>query len=391
MMNSARRLTDSLSRLFCELPGGLSRSFALVIALVLGLAGQGYAAEQVAVAVFASEAGSSKYERVLQARLESLLDEAGLTVLDEAKAKKMKTGWVDLADPGHLVTAEEFLKNAGKYDVSKVYKVSFNSGVNSTLGLFYTASAAVQVRVIDKDARVKAGASLPMGVKGFPPSDGLTADAAIVNALQRALDSAAQEAGIPVLAPTLPRAIPLTLELAATAPAGLTELKVAAPAVGDQWKESAVLLAETWKKESPGCAAVSSDGQLGVLGGYMSEFLRFDKIRNYGGRLHLIDIAQKKEINTFTLHELGKRASGENGTSEPLACTFLGSWRHLVAITGNKLSCYDVERGTESCSLQVAGAPDKASFSLWQAGSDSYLKVLADGAVSYYKIVKKTA
>lgn len=359
--------------------------------LVLAHSTVAQAADQVAVAVFANEAGASKYERVLQARLESLLADAGMTVLDEAKAKKMKSGWVDLADPGHLVTAEEFLKNAGKYDVSKVYKVSFNTGVSNPLGLFYTATAAVQVRVIDKDARVQSSASTPMGVKGFPPSDGLTADAAVVNALQRAMDSAAQESGVSVLAPTLPRAIPVTLELAGTAPTGLSALALAKPAVADRWTESAVLFGEVWKKETASCNAVSSDGQLGVLGGYMSEYLRFDKIRNYGGRLHIVDIQQAREVNTFTLHALGKRASGEDGTSEPLACTFLGSWRHVVAMTGNKVSCFDVERGTETCTLPVPGAPSKAAFSLWKAGSDSYLKVETDQGVSYYKIVKKSA
>lgn len=365
--------------------------FSLLAGLALLHGGVAWAGDQVAVAVYANDAGASKYERVLQARLESLLGDAGMTVLDEAKAKKMKTGWVDLADPGHLVTAEEFLKNAGKYDVSKVYKVSFNTGVANTLGLFFTASAAVQVRVIDKDARVNASASTPMGVKGFPPSDGVTADAAIVNALQRAMDSAAQVAGVEVLAPTLPRAIPVTLELAATEPSSLTVLSTAAPNVSDSWTQAAVLLGETWKKETPSCNAVSGDGQLGVLGGYLSEYLRFDKSRNYGGRLHIVDIQQAKEINTFTLHELGKRASGENGTSEPLACTFLGSWRYAVAMTGNKVSCFDVERGTETCTLPVSGAPAKAVVSLWKAGSDSYLKFETDKGVSFYKIVKKAA
>ena len=367
------------------------RWFLRLLSLTLLYCGAAQAADQVAVAVFANDASASKYERVLQARLESLLGDAGMTVLDEAKAKKLKSGWVDLADPGHLVTAEEFLKNAGKYDVSKVYKVSFNTGVANTLGLFYTASAAVQVRVIDKEAKVQSSASAPMGVKGFPASDGLTADAAIVNALQRAMDSAAQESGVSVLAPTLPRAIPVTLELATTVPTNLSALAVATPAVTENWTQSAVLYGEVWKKESPSCNAVSSDGQMGVLGGYMSEYLRFDKTRNYGGRLHIVDIHQAKEVNIFTMHELGKRASGENGTSEPLACTFLGSWRYVVAMTGNKVSCYDVERGTETCAMPVAGSPAKAAVSLWKSGSDSFLKFETDQGVSYYKIVKKTA
>ena len=176
------------------------------------------AAENVAVAVFAPDPASARYEKTVQARLEEILRDGGLVVLDEEKAKKMKREWVNLADASHVVTAEEFVANAGKYDIGRVYSISFTAGASSAMSLFYTASAATQLRVIDKQARVGAFSSAPMGIRGFPPSDALTSDAALVNALQRAVDSVAEAAGVSPAAPVTARYIPLKLE-ASAAPA----------------------------------------------------------------------------------------------------------------------------------------------------------------------------
>jgi hypothetical protein len=340
-------------------------------------------ADQVAVAVFANDAADKKYERAVQAKMESLLSDAGLTVLDEEKAKKLKNGWVDLADPGHLVTAEEFVKNAGKYEVNRVYRVSFSVGVSSPLGMFFTASAAAQMRVIDQDAKVKATVSQPMGVKGFPPSDALTSDAAIVNALQRALDSVAEASGMSVPVPTIAKSIPLSLEPEVNPPV-LTPVDIVSRTGSDAWKKGAKFIDNGgWTIEEPACSSVSDDGQMGVLGGYSRAR------RGYGGQLHVVDIANTKEVIVFTMHELGPRLSGENGTSEPFACQFLGNWRYLVAMTGNRLACYDVERGLETCNIAYSNAPKKGKISLWKSDRERYLKTETDQGVNVYRIAFK--
>lgn len=341
------------------------------------------AAEQVAVAVYANDDASKKYERAVQAKLEAILSDAGLTVLDEEKAKKLKNGWVELADPGKLITAEDFVRNAGKYDVSKVYRVSFSGGVSNALDLFYTATASAQLRIIDADARVKSASSSPMGIKGFPPSDALTADAALVNAVQRAVDSVAEASGLAVSVPTIARSLPLGLELH-TASVPLSPLERKQPGANDTWTKGAKFFDDGgWTIEEPACKAVSDDGQMGVLGGYTRAR------RGYGGRLHMVDIASTKELTVFTMHELGPRLSGENGTSEPFACTFLGNWRYLVAMTGNRIACFDVERGQETCNITYSNGPKNGKLSLWKSDKDRYLQVDTDQGTTVYKIAVK--
>lgn len=339
--------------------------------------------EQVAVAVYANDAAGKKYERAVQAKMESILSDAGLTVLDEERAKKLKNGWVELADPGRLITAEDFVRNAGKYEVSKVYRLSFNGGVSSALDLFYTATASAQLRIIDADAKVKASSSSPMGIKGFPPSDALTADAALVNALQRAVDSVAEASGLSVSVPTIAKSIPLTLEAEASPPTLLPVER--RPTTGsDTWTKAAKFFDDGgWTTEEPACKAVSDDGQVGVQGGYTHAR------RGYGGRLHMVDIATSKEITLFTMHELGPRLSGENGTSEPFACQFLGNWRYLVAMTGNRIACFDVERGQETCNITYSNGPKNGQLSIWKSDKDRYLKVETNQGVNVYRIALK--
>lgn len=362
---------------------GLTSRLGVVLSGLWMVGISAFAADQVSVAVFANDASQKKYERAVQARMEAVLTDAGVTVLDEEKAKKLRTGWVDLADPSHLITAEEFLQNAGKFDVKRVYRVSFNAGVSSPLDLFFTATSAVQIRVIDADAKVQPFASLPMGLKGFPPSDALTADAALVNAMQRAVDSAAEASGLVVSAPTIAKAIPLTLEVDPSPPALVPTEQVVANKP-DGWIKGAKLFDNGgWTIEDTACKAVSDDGQMGVLGGYTHAK------RGHGGRLHVVDIASGMETMLFNMHDLGPRLSGENGTAEPFACQFLGNWRYLIAMSGNKLSCFDVERGLETCSIAYADGPSKGKMSVWKSGPQRYIKAETDKGTNFYRIVLK--
>lgn len=356
------------------------------------VAGNALAADgvRVSVAAYMADPKFAAYEKVALARAEELLGDSNFVVLDEAKARQLKKGWVDLADPGHVITAEEFVKRAGKYDIQKVVRLGVSVSVKPVLGLFYTATATAEVRMVDKSAQVQAFTLDGMGTRGIPPSDGLTEGAAISNAIQRAVDGAAQRAGLTVLSPALPKAVPLVLEPVASAPAD-TEL---APAAGDvvntppAWVAAAKLSKETWRGEDKACVALSPDGQVGAVGGYTWNVSRLGGLtRTYGGRVHLIDTGSAQEFNVHTVHAIGVRDMGEDSSSAPLACGFIGNWRYLVVATGNVLSCYDVERGAETCRLPLKGGINKGELSVGRVGNNAYVVLQSDKGRAYYRVV----
>ena len=343
---------------------------------------------RVTVAAYMSEPKFAAYEKVALARTEELLGDSNYVVLDEAKARQLKKGWVDLADPGHVITAEEFIKRAGKYDIDKVVRVGVSVSVKPVLGLFYTATATAEIRLVDKSAQVPAFTLDGMGTRGLPPSDGLTEGAAISNAIQRAVDGAALRAGLTVLSPALPKAVPLVLEPMAAAPPE-AELTSASGDVATEptWAAAAKFTKESWRGEDKACIAVSPDGQVGAVGGYTWAINRLGGVsRGYGGRVHLVDTRQSQEFNVHTVHALGAREAGEDATSAPLACGFVGNWRYLVVATGNVLSCYDVERGTETCRLPLKGGIAKAQLSVGGLGTNAYVALQSDKGKAYYRI-----
>jgi hypothetical protein len=343
---------------------------------------------KVSVATYLSDPRLAAYEKVAQARVEELLADSKYVVLDEAKARQLKKGWVDLADPGHVITAEEFVKRAGKYDIEKMVRVGVSVSVKPVLGLFHTATATAEIRIVDKSAKVEAFTLDGMGTRGIPPSDGLTEGAAISNAIQRAIDGAAQRAGLTVVSPALPKGVPLVLEPVASAPPE-SELAPATAEVADApWVAAAKFAKETWRGEDKACVAQSPDGQVGAVGGYTWAVNRLGGMsRGYGGRVHLVDTAKGEEFNVHTVHGVGARESGEDGTSAPIACAFVGNWRYLVVATGNVLSCYDVERGAETCRLRITGAPSKATLGIGRVGNAAYVSLQTDKAKTYYRVV----
>jgi len=126
-----------------------------ILALMCLAASSAFAADglRVSVAAYMAEPQFAAYEKVVLARAEELLGDSQYVVLDEAKARQLKKGWVDLADPGHVITAEEFIKRAGKYDIQKVVRVGVSVSVKPVLGLFYTATATAELRIVDKAAQ----------------------------------------------------------------------------------------------------------------------------------------------------------------------------------------------------------------------------------------------
>jgi hypothetical protein len=355
---------------------------AILLALAMA-AGQQVARghEHVSVVAFATDARFAPFEKTAQARAEELLTDAGYEVLDSEKASQLRKGWVDLADPSHVVTAEEFASKAGAYDVSKVVRLAVTASSNNVFGALFTASASVGWRVIDARARVVSQQSTSMGTRGFPPSDGLTEGAAVVNAVLRAVDQAAEHAGLRVVAPTAPRNVPIRLEPATAIPGDLSvdyshNVEQDAP-----WLVAAPLHNVGNEREEAACVSVSPDGQVGARGGYtISAERSLGGMRHlyYGGRVHLVDIGEPREFNVYTVHETGNRGAGENGTSAPLACRFLGDWRYLLVVTGNKAGCYDVERGVETCSFPIAEGPKSARIGIAHTPTADYVLVDLD-------------
>jgi hypothetical protein len=366
-----------------------ARSLATALCVCASVHALAQEGTKVSVAAYLADPKYAAYEKVAQARAEELLTDSKYVVLDEARAKKLKKGWVDLADPGHVITAEEFVKRAGQYDIQKVVRVGVNVSVKPVLGLFYTATATAEIRIVDKSAKVQAFTLDGMGTRGVPPSDGLTEGAAINNAIQRAIDGAAQRAGLTVVSPALAKGVPLVLEPVANAPAD-AELAPAATTdvAAAPWVSAAKFSKETWRGEDRACIAQSPDGQVGAVGGYTWAINRLGGMtRGYGGRVHLIDIGSSEEFNVHTVHAVGARESGEDGTSAPIACAFVGNWRYLVVATGNVLSCYDVERGTETCRLKLQGAPKQAQFSIGRVGTGAFVALQSDKGKTYYRVV----
>ncbi len=366
----------------------MKRLGAFVVALVVSSLASAQDGTRVSVAAYLSDAKYAAYEKVAQARAEELLTDSKYVVLDEAKARQLKRGWVDLADPGHVITAEEFVKRAGRYDIEKVVRVGVSVSVKPVLGLFYTATATAEIRVVDKSAKVQAYTLNEMGTRGVPPSDGLTEGAAISNAIQRAIDGAAQRAGLTVVSPAVPKGVPLVLEAVATAPPEAELAAATPPAPEAPWVSSVKFNKETWRGEDPACVAVSPDGQVGAVGGYTWAVDRLGGLaRTYGGRVHLVETDSGREFNLHTVHPVGKRESGEDGTSAPIACGFIGNWRYLVVATGNVLSCYDVERGAETCRLRIAGGPRQAQLRIGRVGNGAFVALQTDKGMTHYRVV----
>ena len=142
-------------------------------------------------------------------------------------------------------------------------------------------------------------------------------------------------------------------------------------------------------RDVPGAAFKRAhERQVGAVGGYTWAVDRLGGLqRTYGGRVHLVDTGNGQEFNLHTVHPVGKRESGEDGSSAPLACGFVGNWRYLVVATGNVLSCYDVERGAETCRLRITGAPKQATLGVGRVGNSAYVALQTEKARTYYRVV----
>ncbi|HLP98835.1 MAG TPA: hypothetical protein VK149_10350 [Sideroxyarcus sp.] len=346
--------------------------------------------EKVAIVVYGQNAAAKQYLRVAQTRIEQLLTDNGVVVLDQRKAEELKKNWSRLSDPGALITAEDFVENAGKFNISGIYRVYLGVGKTSGLASIFTATAVADIRFIGEDARIKSAASAPMGTKGMPPSDGLTESAAVNNAIQRAIDLAAEKYGFKVMDITNPRLVRFSLKSVAAPGAEATE--VASPPLleaDNDMVKFAKLKDDDWTSEEPTCVRASTDGRMGAIGTYiMSTTYGFGRpTRTYASALHIVDLDAKSEVEQFDVSI--KDARYQKGGSKITDCKFLQSWRYVAAVSQSHLIFADTERGVELGRIYFDDPFDEPSLTHLRAGGSDYLVVGEGSRRQYYQIVRE--
>ena len=343
-------------------------------------------AENVAVVVYGKNAASKQYVRVAATRMEQLLGDNGVTVLDQAKAKELQKNWAKLSDPGALITAEDFVENAGKYKISGIYRIYLDVGQSVGLAGIYTATSVADIRFIGEDAKVKAAASEPMGTKGMPPSDGLTESAAINNAIQRAVDFSAGKLGFKVMDITNPRLVTYSLKNVAEPDAGAVEVSVPPMlANNDGIVKYAKLKDDGWTYEEATCVRSSEGGRMAVIGSYIVSAM--GSSRSYSSALHVVDLEAKKEIESFTISV--KDIRYQKGGSKITDCRFLQTWRYIAAVSQSHLVFADTERGVELARIYFEDSFNKPVLAHLRSGDNDYLVVSEGTRRLFYQIVRE--
>jgi hypothetical protein len=344
----------------------------------------------VAVIVFPANAAAKTLAGSAQTRLEQILTENGVEVTDRDDSSKIKSIWKKLEDPGYFVTADDFVKNTSSYQLDGIVRVYLSADSTASPGGFFSATAQADVRLVDETAKVQSQVSFPMGAPGRPPSDGLTAQAALINAMQRAVDEAAGSLGLEVAEPASPRAMKFTLEGPLDPPAQASALPRAATDLKADFVELAVLQSGRGTTETVTCADRAPGGDAAAVGGSIREATRGSRGLEmmFGSRVHLVDIAQKSEVGVFRTQEVGRKPREHRGSSQVLDCLFMHSWRYLAAVTGDVLSLWDTERGLNLAEVLLPFGTEKASLEVLKSGDAFFLRVKGEGTrQAAYKVV----
>ena len=344
---------------------------------------------RVAVMVYPAGEAAKSLAGSAQSRLEQILSENDIEVTDRDESKKIKSIWKKLEDPGYFVTADDFVRNAGSYQLDGIVRVFLSADSAPSPGGFFSATAQADVRLVDENAKVAAQVSFPMGAPGRPPSDGLTAQAALLNAMQRAIDQAAESLGLTVNEPASPRAMKFTLEGPVQAPAQAAAVARAPRDLAADFVALAPMESRRNTFEKATCADRAPGGDVGVVGGSLNQLARGPRgtEMHYGSRVHLVDLAQQREITVFDTRVLGRKPKEHRGTSQVLDCLFVHSWRYLAAVTGDVLSLWDTERGLQLSEVLLPFGTDQASLEVWRAGEAYFLLVKAEkGQQAAYRI-----
>jgi hypothetical protein len=352
-------------------------------AQALQIGGREVSFDQVAVMVFAKTPMAKKMKRVAQTRLENVLLDNGITILDQGKANKLKNVWKRLEDPGYFVTAEDFVANASGYEIDGLIRLYLNADATSAMAGFHSATAQADIRFVDEEANVEAYTTIPMGVPGKPPSDGLTRNAALVNAVQRAVDEAASKTGLEIIDYAKPR----TLNYVLQGPIDMS-LNPLEPQKSDDnsYDGYANLANKTWTREEVSTRCKAPSGQLAAVGGYIRE-TSGGMSRSYYSKIHLVDLGEKKETGSFD--STTKKKKGKRGRVKLLDCLFINNWRYLTAVTGLELFLWDTERGKLMSSIRLDKGLKKAVLSYTKYNNNDYVSILSGRHVYHYQISRK--
>lgn len=342
--------------------------------------------KNVAVVIYPQSSIATQYVRIAQARIEQVLTDNGITVIDQKKAEELKKGWKKLEDPGALITAEEFVKSAGKYDIDGVYRVYLDAALLKGMAGIFTATSLADIRFIGEDAQVRSSASPAMGVKGMPASDGLTDSAAISNAIQRAIDSTIQAMGIKIFDFTNPRLFNVKLKPMSNAKSLIPEKRPTPLSDTDPIIKLANLKDSFALSEEVTCINRSPDSKMVVIGGYLR---KTQGGRLYGSKIHVIDKDAKKEVITFVTAPVEARKEEEKGGSKILDCMFISNWRYLVAVTNSKLYLWDIERGSVMNDLYFDEGIDEARLEYGKSGGQDFLVVASNNGRKIFQISRE--
>jgi hypothetical protein len=368
--------------------------------------------KKVAVAVFAQNKQAEPVIKTAQSRMEEILADNDIAVLDEEKTKELKDVFKTLEDPGAFVTAETFVENSKKFDIHGLVGVYLSAEVVPGLADYYSATAHADIRFIDNQtARVRALSTDPMGVPGAPVSDGLTESSALVNAIQRSVDSACVRMNLRVMAPATPYCVSVRLSDAVATPAFPPPRK-------DRADKSLIRLANLknpnrWTSEKATATAKAPGGSMAAVAGYLGETFTsagqvsgggsaMDRIRSGGGgmggfagggiggvrhyssSIHLIDLSGQREVNVLNAEPPGR---GGDAPRSIIACEFAESWRYLAAVSGRNVFLWDTQRGELLDKKEIPPLPRPTSLAFRKEQDRTYLVIGTGRKSIVYKVL----
>lgn len=378
------RRTPACSNLLPPVPGrrlGTMVWAAIVCSIVLPDHLPAAEPKRIAVVVHQSRSDADYLSRHILSRAEAILNDNNVRVLDRDEAKRLSTGLPELENQGAVITAERLLEIEEEFRIDSILNIFFEVEFRPTLGGYYSAACHLSAREISSRARVRSGQSLPMGVVGNPVSDGLTRNAAATNAMNRALDEVMADMAYDVYLLAEPQVLNIRMTPVSAVPRGISF--TALPAENDsELGQKADLYQETWQQERVTATAVTRGGGFAAVAGYIWQ--QNPRGRVFGSRLHILDLDKNETLNQFEVSPLAMNARHERGTKEVFQCAFLDGWRYLVAINGNELFCWDVERGRLVESHIHGERARSAVIRSAQAEDHTYLSVLINGRVEKF-------
>jgi hypothetical protein len=342
--------------------------------------------KKVAVTVFAQNAEAAAYARSAQTRLEEILADNDIKVLDEDKTRTLRDACTSLEDPSVFITPETFVRTATNFNIDGIVGVYLSVAAAPGLADYYSATAHADLRLIENtSARVYSFSAQPMGLPGTPPSDGLTFNSAAINAVQRAVDAACRLTGFSIAALARPGLVDITL-VGPTPCSKDGSVFVAAENDRDLWS-LAPLEKQAWRKETVTATTRAPAGGLAAVAGYTADttsggggamggsgFGPRAMSRLYGSSVHLVDTVARTSTTTFVCSPLELPSRDEPNTKRVLFCSFIGSWRYLCAVTGNHLFLWDTERGLQLSKQALPGEPSGLAVQSDNTGSSVVIR-----------------